>query len=288
MGHWVQEAQIKYIELTNKNARIEPGIFDWASFCLWQGDGARTAVHAYCSLVVASSIAVIDGACTACAMGSSHNTAYQPIAATFSTQGGGNVLAVGYTVAGHAAAARNQKDIVGAHSRGGIACNHLNGTCSSTVAAHIGRGGNGDVAGAVDNRIGAIQGVTATDAAGNRIVVNKIIVESYAEVTACGSASAGVADYYNTTTETAIATQTIGGAIIDGNGSWRGGGIAYYCCTSGKRKAFRTVVEIRFVNNVFIYAQQGFKLRRFGSLILFFGSFYLVFFLARHRKQANA
>lgn len=258
------------------------------NYRLRQGNGACTAVHGYGRLVITSSVAIVDGACATATMRSGHYSTNQPIAAAFAAQGGSNVLAVGYTVAGHAAATRDQKYIVGAYSRSGITCNHFDGACGSTVAAHIGRGGNGDVAGAVDNRIGAIEGIAATDAAGNGVIVYEIIGKCHAEAASRSATGAGVADQYDASAETTVATQTIGSAVIDGDGAWRCGGIARYRCTGGQGKTFGTIVQIRLVYNVLIHAKKRFKLSRFGGLILFFGSFYLVVFLARHGKQADA
>lgn len=267
---------------------LNRAFFEWVSFCLRQGDGACAAIHAYRSLVVTSSVSIVDGACTACTVGSGHHTAYQPIAAAFAAQGGSDVLGVRYIVAGHAAAARNQKNIVGTHTRGGITCNHLNGTCSSTVAAHIGRGGNGDVAAPVDHRVGAVEGITSGDATRNCIVVHEIIGKRHAEVAACGTSGASVTNDHYTSAEAAIAAQAIGGSIIDGDGAGSGGGIARYRCTRRQGEAFGAVIQEGLVDNVFINAQQGFELRRFGGLVLFVGSFYLIVFLARHRQQADA
>lgn len=217
-----------------------------------------------------------------------HYAAYQPIAAAFATQGGCDVLAVGYAIAGHAAVARNHENIVGAHIGGGIAGNDFDGAGSGARAAHISGCSDGNVAAAINQRIGSVERVAACDAAAHRIVVHEIIRKCHTETVPSGTAGAGVTDDYHTSAEATIAAQAIGGAVVDGDGAWCTYRIAGNGSTRCRREAFGAFIEESFVNNVFVNTEQGFELRRFGGFILLFSGFYFIVFLARHRKQADA
>lgn len=217
-----------------------------------------------------------------------HDTAHKPIAAAFATQGCGDVLGVGNAIAGHAAVTRNEEYIIGTYARRSVSCNHLDGTSSSAVAAHVGRSSNGDIAAPVNHWIGTVEGIAASDAASYGVVVYKVIRKGHAKAATCCAAGSGVADHHNAAAKTTIATKAIGSAVIDGNGAGSADGITYHSGTRCGRKTFRAFIQEGFVYNVLVNTEQGLKLGRFGGLILFLSGFYLIVLLARHRKQADA